>query len=121
MPEAEWKHLPEVVVKPSGATEVSGVIELANRELIPVTPRGAGTGLAAGAVPMLGGIVLSLENMNRILELDRENLFMVVEPGVTTGEVQKCAREGGYFYAGDPCSAESSFIGGNVATNNIGH
>lgn len=117
VPEAEWKHMPEVVVKPRSAQEVSEIIKLANRELIPVTPRGAGTGLAAGAVPMLGGIVLSMENMNRILELDRENLFMVVEPGVTTGEVQKYAQEEGYFYAGDPCSAESSFIGGNVATN----
>jgi glycolate oxidase len=117
VPESEWKHLPEVVVKPENTGQVSEIIKLANRELVPVTPRGAGTGLAAGAVPMLGGIVLSLENMNRILEVDRENLFMVVEPGVTTGEVQKRAQEEGYFYAGDPCSADSSFIGGNVATN----
>jgi len=117
VPEAEWKHLPEVVVKPENAEQVAEVIKLANREMIPVTPRGAGTGLAAGAVPMLGGIVLSLEKMNRILEIDKENLFMVVEPGVTTGEVQQRAQEEGYFYAGDPCSADSSFIGGNVATN----
>ena len=117
VPESEWKHLPEVVVKPSNAGEVSEVIKLANRELIPITPRGAGTGLAAGAVPMLGGIVLTVENMNRILEIDKQNLFMVLEPGVTTGEVQKHAWEEGFFYAGDPCRAERAFIGGNVATN----
>ncbi len=117
VPEAEWKHMPEVVVKPENSGQVAEIIKLANREIIPVTPRGAGTGLAAGAAPMLGGIVLSLENMNRILEIDRENLFMVVEPGVTTGEIQRRAQEEGFLYAGDPCSAESSFIGGNVATN----
>lgn len=117
VPEVEWKHLPEVVVKPENVRQVSEVLKLANRELIPVTPRGAGTGLAGGAVPMIGGIVLSLEKMNRILEIDHGNLFMVVEPGVTTGDVQRRAQEEGYLYAGDPCSADSSFIGGNVATN----
>ncbi|HHW44951.1 FAD-binding protein [Desulfofundulus thermobenzoicus] len=115
--EAMWQHMPEVVVKPENARQISEIIKLANREIIPVTPRGAGTGLAAGAVPMLGGILLSLERMNKILEVDRENLFMVTEPGVTTGEVQRTARAEGFLYAGDPCSAESSFIGGNVATN----
>ncbi|NHM27467.1 FAD-binding protein [Desulfofundulus sp. TPOSR] len=115
--EAMWQHMPEVVVKPENARQISEIMKLANRELVPVTPRGAGTGLAAGAVPMLGGIVLSLERMNRILEVDKENLFMVTEPGVTTGEVQRTAQAEGYLYAGDPCSADSSFIGGNVATN----
>ncbi|SHE72042.1 glycolate oxidase [Desulforamulus putei DSM 12395] len=112
-----WEKMPEVVVKPENALQISEIVKLANRELVPITPRGGGTGLAAGAVPMIGGIVLSLEKMNRILEVDTENLFMVVEPGVTTGEVQKTAREHGLLYAGDPCSADSSFIGGNVATN----
>ncbi|GAB6157164.1 FAD-binding oxidoreductase [Desulfotomaculum varum] len=112
-----WEKMPEVVVKPESAVQVSEIVKLANRELVPITPRGGGTGLAAGAVPMIGGIVLSLEKMNQILEVDTENLFMVVEPGVTTGEVQKTAREHGLLYAGDPCSADSSFIGGNVATN----
>lgn len=115
--EAKWQHLPEIVVKPENTEQVSRIMQLANRERIPVTPRGAGTGLAAGAVPFLGGMVLSLEKMNRIIELDRSNLFMVVEPGVTTAEVQCCAQEAGLFYAGDPCSADSSFIGGNIATN----
>ncbi|MFZ5642806.1 MAG: FAD-binding oxidoreductase [Bacillota bacterium] len=117
VPEKEWKHLPEIVVKPENSHQISEVIKLANREMIPVTPRGAGTGLAAGAVPMLGGIVLSLERMNKIIEIDRINLFMVAEPGVTTGDIQRTARDNGYLYAGDPCSADSSFIGGNVATN----
>lgn len=115
--EAKWQHLPEIAVKPENTEQVSRIMQLANRERIPVTPRGAGTGLAAGAVPFLGGIVLSLEKMNKIIELDQANMFMVVEPGVTTAEVQRCAREAGLFYAGDPCSADSSFIGGNIATN----
>lgn len=117
VPETQWRHMPEVVVKPETALQISAILRLANRERIPVTPRGAGTGLAAGAVPVYGGIVLATEKMNKILELDRENMFMVVEPGVTTGEVQKLAAEEGCLYAGDPCSADSSFIGGNAATN----
>ncbi|MHB8986382.1 MAG: FAD-binding oxidoreductase [Eubacteriales bacterium] len=115
--EAEWRHMPEVVVRPENTLQVSEIVKLANREMIPVTPRGAGTGLAAGAVPVYGGIVLTLEKMNKVLEVDKKSLFMVAEAGVATGEVQKRAGEEGYLYAGDPCSAESSFIGGNVATN----
>ncbi|AJQ28689.1 FAD-binding oxidoreductase [Pelosinus fermentans] len=112
-----WEKMPEVVIKPENAQQIAEVVKLANRELVPITPRGGGSGLAAGAVPLHGGMVLSLEKMNKILEIDKENLFMVLEPGVTTGEVQKEAKELNLFYAGDPCSAESSFIGGNVATN----
>lgn len=113
----KWRHLPELVVKPENTSQVSQILQVANREKIPVTPRGAGTGLAAGAVPFQGGIILSLEKMNKILEVDLDNMFMVVEPGVTTAEVQRCALEAGLLYAGDPCSADSSFIGGNIATN----
>jgi glycolate oxidase len=109
--------VPEVVVRPANAEEISAIVKIANRELIPIVPRGAGTGLACAAVPFKGGIVLSLERMNKIIEIDTENMFMVVEPGVTTGDVQKAAKEAGYLYAGDPCSGDSSFIGGNVATN----
>ncbi|MEA4884847.1 MAG: FAD-linked oxidase C-terminal domain-containing protein [Clostridia bacterium] len=115
--EAAYVRMPEVVVKPQDAAEVSEVLRLANREMVPVTPRGAGTGLSGGCVPMCGGIVLSMERMNRIIDLDRQNLFIVVEPGVTTGEIQRKAREEGLLYAGDPCSAESSQIGGNLAEN----
>ena len=117
VPGTEWRSMPEAVVKPENTAQISEIIKLANSAMVPVTPRGADTGLAAGAVPVLGGIVLSLENMNKIIEIDRENLFMVVEPGVTTGEIQQKASDEGYLYAGDPCSADSSFIGGNVATN----
>ncbi|MEG6616683.1 FAD-linked oxidase C-terminal domain-containing protein [Peptococcaceae bacterium 1198_IL3148] len=113
----QWEKMPEVVVKPENVEQVAGVVKLANEYVIPVTPRGGGTGLAAGAVPLHGGIVLSLEKMNKILEVDEQNLFMVVEPGVTTGEVQATAKSHGFLYAGDPCSADSSFIGGNIATN----
>lgn len=108
---------PEAVVLPASTEEVAAIVKLANDANIPIVARGAGTGLASGAVPFKGGIVLSLERMNKILEFDSENMIMVVEPGVTTADVQKAANEKGFLYAGDPCSGDSSFIGGNVATN----
>lgn len=112
-----WEKAPEAVVKPENTEQVSKIVKWANEKVVPIIARGGGTGLAAGAVPLEGGIVLSLEKMNKILEIDTENLFMVLEPGISTGDVQRAAKEQGLFYAGDPCSAESSFIGGNVATN----
>ncbi|MEE4193722.1 MAG: FAD-linked oxidase C-terminal domain-containing protein [Anaerolineae bacterium] len=112
-----YAHRPEAVVKPRTTAEVSAVMRLANEHRIPVTPRGAGTGIAGGAVPMYGGIVLSLERMNRILEVDVENMVVVVEPGVVTNEINVAAGEFGLFYAGYPMSLLSCFIGGNVATN----
>jgi len=112
-----WEKMPDVVVKPETTEQVSQVVKWANRKIVPVIARGGGTGLAAGAVALTGGIVLSLEKMNKVIEVDTDNLFMVLEPGISTGEVQRLAQEHGLFYAGDPCSAESSFIGGNVATN----
>ena len=115
--DSRYHHMPEVVVLPETAEQVAEILKLANRELIPVVPRGAGTGLACGAVPIHSGIVLSLERMNRILEINEDCLYMVVEPGVRTDDVQKAAKSHGLFYAGDPCSGDSCFIGGNVATN----
>ncbi len=112
-----YAHLPEVVVKPDGAGEVAAILELANRALIPVTPRGAGSGLSGGAVPVYGGILLSLERMNRILEIDHANMAVVVEPGVITNEINAAVAEHGLFYAGYPMSQETCFIGGNVAEN----
>ncbi len=112
-----YAHMPEVVVKPASAAEISAILKLANRERIPVTPRGAGSGLSGGAVPLFGGIVLSVERMNRILEVDKENLVVVVEPGVVTNEINNLLKEDGLFYAGYPMSVESCFIGGNVAEN----
>ena len=87
--EDAYVKMPEVVVRPGTKEEIASIMKLANREKIPVTPRGAGTGLSAGCVPVFGGIVLSLERLNKVLEIDKENLFIIVEPGVTTGEVQR--------------------------------
>ena len=113
----EHAHLPDVVVKPETAVQVAAVMRLANRERIPVTPRGGGTGLSGGAVPVRGGIVLSVERMNRILEVDRENMAITVEPGVVTNEINLEVQKYGLFYAGYPMSLESCFVGGNVAEN----
>ncbi|HTZ40194.1 MAG TPA: FAD-linked oxidase C-terminal domain-containing protein [Syntrophales bacterium] len=113
----EYARMPEVVVKPANAKEISAIMKLANQYRVPVTPRGGGTGLSCGAVPMYGGIVLALERMNRILEIDRENMVAVVEPGVVTSEIGKSIQEFGLFYAGYPMSFESCFIGGNLAEN----
>ncbi len=112
-----FAHAPDVVVKPIDAEEISAILRFANRERIPVTPRGAGSGLSGGAVPTHGGIVLSVERMNRILEIDRENLVVVVEPGVVTNEINAAIKNNGLFYAGYPMSVETCFVGGNVAEN----
>lgn len=115
--EEKYAHMPEVVVKPRTATEISKIIKLANREMIAVTPRGAGSGLSGGAVPIYGGIVLSVERMNEILEVDAENMMVVAEPGVVTNEINEKIAELGLFYAGYPMSVETCFIAGNVAEN----
>jgi len=110
---------PEVVVKPRNRTEVSEILKLANQEIIPVTPRGGGTGLSGGAVPIYGGIVLSLERMNKILEIDEENFLAVLEPGVILAELYKAVEDRGLYYPVYP-EEESATIGGNVATNAAG-
>lgn len=111
----EWTP-PEVVVKPKSRAEVAEVLKLADRELIPVTPRGGGTGLSGGAVPIYGGILLSLERMDKILEIDEENFVAVVEAGVVLGELYKAVEEKGLYYPVYP-EEEGATIGGNVATN----
>jgi glycolate oxidase len=108
-------HPPEAVVLPSSANEIREVLKLAGSENIPVTPRGLGTGLSGGAVPVYGGIVLSCERMNRIIEIDRENLMVITEPGIITGQLQETVEAEGLFYPPDPASLESCSIGGNVA------
>ena len=115
--EAGYTTMPEVVVKPRTTAEISQIMQLATAERVPVTPRGAGSGLSGGAVPLFGGILLSLERMNSILEIDRENLMAVVEPGVVTNELNNRLAREGLFYAGYPLSLENCFIGGNVAEN----
>ncbi|MEJ2210409.1 MAG: FAD-linked oxidase C-terminal domain-containing protein [Anaerolineae bacterium] len=106
---------PEVVVRVTSAEQVAAVLRLAQRERVPVTPRGAGYGLSGGAVPLCGGIVLSTERMTRILEIDRENLMVTVEPGVITGDLHRAVEAEGLFYPPDPASLDSCSIGGNVA------
>ena len=115
--EKEYAKMPDVVVKPTSTEQISEIMKLANKHMIPVTPRGAGSGLSGGAVPLCGGIVLSVEKMNRILEIDKKNLMAVVEPGVVTNEINNAIKDDGLFYAGYPMSVETCYIGGNVAEN----
>lgn len=113
----EYAHMPEVVIKPETAGQIAAILGLANDERIPVTPRGAGSGLSGGAVPVYGGILISFERMNHILEIDPQNMVVVVEPGVITNDINEAVREHGLFYAGYPMSVETCTIGGNVAEN----
>mgnify|MGYP001076566658 CR=1 FL=1 len=106
---------PEVVVRVTSALQVSEVFKLAQAHCIPVTPRGAGYGLSGGAVPVQAGIVLSTEKMDRILEIDHQNLMVTVEPGVITGDLHRAVEAEGLFYPPDPASLDSCTIGGNVA------
>jgi len=115
--EEEYAHMPDVVVKPRTAEEIAEIVKLANEKLIPVTPRGAGSGLSCGAIPIYGGILLSVERMNKILEIDEENMMVVVEPGVVTNEINDKIKEKGLFFAGYPMSLETCYVAGNVAEN----
>ena len=116
----ELLFLPEVVVKPRTAKEISEILKLANDELIPVTPRGAGTGLSGGALPVHAGIILSMERFNQIIEIDERNLQATVEPGVINEIFQNAVKEKGLFYPPDPASKGSCFLGGNVAESSGG-
>lgn len=111
----DLEFYPECVARPRTAEEISAILKLANEELIPVTPRGAGTGLSGGALPVHGGIVLSTERMNSILEIDERNLQATVEPGVITQVFQEKVIEKGMYYPPDPSSRGSCFLGGNLA------
>ncbi len=111
----DFVFYPEVVVKPSTTGEVSEILALCNEANIPVTTRGGGTGLSGGALPVYGGVILSTERMNRIIEIDRENLMATVEPGLITHQLHQAVEELGLFYPVDPASKESCTIGGNVA------
>lgn len=111
---------PAAVVLPGSAAEVSAILRLAHDELLPVTPRGAGTGLSGGALPVFGGLVLSVERMNRILAIDRRDLVAEVESGVVTGHLQEEAEALGLFYPPDPSSKATCLIGGNLAEDSAG-
>ncbi|NLC53853.1 MAG: FAD-binding protein [Firmicutes bacterium] len=116
-PTAQYGRMPEVVVTPVNSAQIAEIMKLANKRLVPVTPRGAGSGLSGGAIPKFGGIVLSVEKMNRIIEIDYKNMMAVVEPGVVTNEVNELIAKEGLFFAGYPMSLESCYIGGNIAEN----
>lgn len=112
-----YKQEPAAVVYPKTAAEVAALMKWANRTGTPVTPRGAGSGLAGAAIPVAGGVVCSFEKMNRILEIDAENLMVVVEPGVVTNALDEALKPEGLFFAGYPMSEDICFVGGNVAEN----
>lgn len=109
------RHPPEVGVFPGSTEEVSAVLRLASAGRVPVVARGGGTGLSGGAIPVQGGIVLSTKRLDQILEIDRENLAAVVQPGVITQVLQEAVEDVGLFYPPDPASRGSCAIGGNVA------
>ena len=113
-------YAPQVVVKPRTAEEISKLLILSNQHLIPVTPRGAGTGLTGGALPHLGGLLISMERFNSILNIDERNLQVTTEPGVITEVLQNTVKEKGLFYPPDPASKGSCFIGGNISENSGG-
>ncbi len=112
--------IPEVVLKPTDSFQIAEILKICNHHKIPVTPRGAGTGLSGGALPHLGGVLLSTEKLNKILSIDERNLQVTTEPGVITEVLQDSVKEKGLFYPPDPSSKGSCFIGGNIAENSGG-
>ncbi len=113
-------YTPEVVIQPSTVEEVSKIMKYCNEQTIPVTPRGAGTGLSGGALAIFGGLVLDMKRFNKILQLDKRNFQVTTEPGVITQELQEYVKAEGLFYPPDPASKGSCFIGGNVSENSGG-
>jgi glycolate oxidase len=113
-------YLPDIVLRPSSALEISEIFKICNEHHIPVTPRGGGTGLSGGALPQLGGVVIATSRLNKILQIDERNLQVVTEPGVITEVLQDAVKEKGLFYPPDPSSKGSCFIGGNISENSGG-
>src|SRR6186713_1368049 len=114
------RESPAVVVLPRTAAEVQAVVRVCHRERIPFVARGHGTGLSGGALPVAGGIVISLAKLNRVIDVDIPNRRVTVEPGVTNLEITKQVAPYGYYYAPDPSSQQVCSIGGNVAENSGG-
>jgi len=112
--------LPNIVLKPSTAEEISSILKYCHVNAIPVTPSGARTGLSGGAIPLHGGVALSMEKFNKIISIDEQNLQITTEPGVITQVLQEAVKEKGLFYPPDPASKGSCFIGGNVSENSGG-
>ena len=111
------QHLPEIVVLPRTTEEVAATVKLASQEAIPLVPRGAGTNLAGGTVPIKGGIVLSLTRMTDVISIDTVNMVAVVQPGVVTGKLRAEVARHGLYYPPDPASLKATTIGGNVGMN----
>jgi glycolate oxidase len=116
----DLKYMPDLVLQPVSTEEVSGILKHCFQENIAITPRGAGTGLSGGALPVHGGVSIDMRRMNRILNIDQENFQVTTEPGVITEVLQNELRQLGLFYPPDPASKGSCFIGGNVAENSGG-
>ena len=114
---AGFVQMPMAVVFPNDAAQVAALVRLCREHRAPIVPRGGGTSLSAGAVPVPGAVVLSLQKLDRILEIDGQNLTMLVEPGVITERIDAAAAAKGLFYPPDPGSIKTSTIGGNVASN----
>jgi glycolate oxidase len=113
-------HPADLVVLPADTTQIAAVVSLCNDARVPLVPRGGGTGYTGGSVPVRGGVVLSLERLNRILRIDEESLFAVVQPNVITGDLQDAVEKVGLFYPPDPASLKECALGGNVAENSGG-
>ncbi|MDX5480233.1 MAG: FAD-binding protein [Hymenobacteraceae bacterium] len=116
----DLRYEPEVVLKPANAEEISRIMQVCSENLIPVTPRGAGTGLSGGALAIHQGVILSTERLNRILQIDERNLQATVEPGVITQVFQEAVIERGLYYPPDPSSRGSCFLGGNLSESSGG-
>ena len=116
----DLSYLPEVVLQPHTVEEISAIMRYCNEHNIPVTPRGAGTGLSGGALPIHGGVLLDMRRFNKILSIDTQNFQVITEPGIITQELQDAVQAQGLFYPPDPASKGSCFIGGNVAENSGG-
>jgi glycolate oxidase len=114
---SDHDHRPDVAVWPETADQVSRIVKLANEYRFPVTPRGAGTSLSGSAVPALGGLVLDLNRMNKILEIRIPDRLVVVQPGVVYADLEKALDPYGFFFPPDPASGKVCTLGGNVATN----
>lgn len=117
---SQARGMPEYVVRPVSAAEVSEIVRLANELVIPVTARGAGTGMAGGAVPVRGGIVLDMSSMNRIIEIDIDDLQVIVEPGVVHERLNEALKPHGFFFPPDPGSSAMCTIGGIISNNASG-
>ncbi|NEM98214.1 FAD-binding oxidoreductase [Pontibacter burrus] len=116
----DLRYAPEVVLKPANATEISLIMQYCNKNLIPVTPRGAGTGLSGGALAVHQGVILSTERLNKIVTIDERNLQAIVEPGVITQVFQEAVIAKGLYYPPDPSSRGSCFLGGNLSESSGG-